>query len=85
MVHARARDIAPWVGEHGTVEAVSDDDAAPRCRVVTGSWSWDGLAAQLGMFGVPFDVVGPAELRRAVAVLADRFGRATASGTSAAE
>ncbi|ACZ32136.1 Helix-turn-helix type 11 domain protein [Xylanimonas cellulosilytica DSM 15894] len=78
VVHARARDIAPWAGEGATVVPLSDDDAAPRCRVVMGSWSWDGLAARFGMFGVPFDVVGPAALHDAVAVLADRFRAATA-------
>src|SRR5918998_608293 len=62
VLHALARDIAPWAGEQATVEALSDDETAPRCRLVMGSWSWTGLAAQLGMFDVPFDVVGPPEL-----------------------
>jgi predicted DNA-binding transcriptional regulator YafY len=77
VLHALARDIAPWAGEQATVEALSDDETAPRCRLVMGSWSWTGLAAQLGMFDVPFDVVGPPELRAAAANLAERYRAST--------
>ena len=68
-----APDVARWADRDALVEAVGPD----RARLVTGAWSWDGLAAVLGMFGVPFEVVGPPELRDACRRLAARYGAAT--------
>jgi len=75
VLHCPAARIAPWIGEQGLVEELGPD----RCRVVVGSWSWVGLAAWLGMFGVDLDVVGPPELRAAAADLAARYTRAGGS------
>lgn len=79
VLQARAADVAPWVGPDGTVEALSDDEESPRCRVTMGSWDWDGLAAQLAMFGVPFEVADPEELHDAVVRLAERLQAAAAA------
>ncbi|MEV4457881.1 WYL domain-containing protein [Microbispora sp. NPDC049633] len=59
----------------GVVEELAPD----RCRLVLGSWSWAGLAADIGRFDADIEVVGPAELRDAFARLAGRFA-AAASG-----
>ncbi|QCB93090.1 helix-turn-helix transcriptional regulator [Cellulomonas shaoxiangyii] len=67
-----ADQVARWSGRDALVEPVGEH----RARLVTGAWSWDGLASVLGMYGVPFEVVGPDELRAAVRTLADRFVRA---------
>jgi len=69
-----AADVARWAGRDAVVEAVGDG----RTRLVTGAWSWDGLAATLGMFGVAFEVVGPPELVAASRRLAGRHTAATA-------
>ncbi|MEV7964276.1 helix-turn-helix transcriptional regulator [Oerskovia paurometabola] len=69
VLHARADDLAPWVGDQGLIEALGPD----RSRLVAGSWSWRGLAAWVGMFDVPFEVVGPAELRTAVREMGERY------------
>jgi len=63
-----AATIAPWVGDGALLEPVADG----RCRLTAGSWSWGGLAAWFAIFDAPFRVVGPAELRDAVAQLAVR-------------
>ena len=76
VLHAQAADVAPWIGGHGLCEPLPDVDGEPRCRVVLGSWSWGGLAGWLGVFDVPFEVVGPAELVEATRTLADRYGAA---------
>ncbi|WP_433047999.1 helix-turn-helix transcriptional regulator [Dactylosporangium sp. CS-033363] len=74
ILHAPAAAANDWIRGQGVVE-----DAGPdRCRVTAGSWSWTGLAAWFGMFGVEFELVGPPELRAAGAELAARFSRATA-------
>lgn len=67
-----AEDVARWSGRDALVEPVGDG----RARLVTGSWSWEGLASVLGMYGVPFEVVGPDALRTAVRTLAGRYVRA---------
>jgi predicted DNA-binding transcriptional regulator YafY len=69
VLHARADDLAPWVGDQGLIEALGPD----RSRLVAGSWSWRGLAAWVGMFDVPFEVVGPSELRSAVREMGERY------------
>ncbi|MFD3485505.1 helix-turn-helix transcriptional regulator [Streptomyces sp. NPDC058665] len=58
----------------GLVEELGPD----RCRLVTGSWSWAGLAAGVGRFDADFEVVGPPELREACARLARRYADAAA-------
>jgi biotin operon repressor len=73
VLHARAADVAPWIGAQGLCEPLPDVDGAPRCRVVLGSWSWGGLAGRLGVFDVPFEVVGPPELVEATRELAGRY------------
>ncbi|WP_405720363.1 WYL domain-containing protein [Streptomyces sp. NBC_01537] len=57
----------------GVVEELGPD----RCRLILGSWSWPGLAAAIGSFDAGFEVVGPAELKDAVACLARRYANAT--------
>ncbi|MEU3958724.1 WYL domain-containing protein [Streptomyces buecherae] len=49
-----------------------------RCRLVLGSWSWTGLACAIGRFDADFEVVGPPELRSALARLARRAAGAAA-------
>jgi predicted DNA-binding transcriptional regulator YafY len=56
----------------GVVEELGPD----RCRLVLGSWSWPGLAADIGRFDADIEVVGPAELRDAFALLARRYAGA---------
>jgi predicted DNA-binding transcriptional regulator YafY len=77
VLHCPAARILPWVGDQAVVEELGAD----RCRVVAGSWSWVGLAAWLGLFGVDLEIVGPAELRTAAADLAQRYDRAATAGT----
>lgn len=72
ILHAPAEFVARWVGERGVVEELGPQ----RCRLVAGSWSWDGLAAWVGMFGVDLEIVGPAELHDAAARLASRYATA---------
>ena len=76
VLHARAADPLREVGGHGLCEPLPDVDGEPRCRVVLGSWSWGGLAGWLGVFDVPFEVVGPPELVEATRALAGRYGAA---------
>jgi predicted DNA-binding transcriptional regulator YafY len=76
VLHARAADVAPWVGGQGLCEPLPDVDGAPRCRVVLGSWSWGGLAGRFGAFDVSFEVVGPPELVEATRELAVRYAAA---------
>jgi predicted DNA-binding transcriptional regulator YafY len=67
-----AGPVARWAGRDALVETVDEES----CRVVMGAWSWDGLAARLGMFGADLQVVGPPELRAATLRLAERFAAA---------
>ncbi|MFF0574083.1 helix-turn-helix transcriptional regulator [Streptosporangium saharense] len=62
----------------GVVEELGPD----RCRLVLGSWSWTALAAAFGRFDADIEVVGPADLRDAFALLAHRY--ATAARTAPA-
>lgn len=72
ILHAPASLAAPWVRGRGFVEALSPQ----RCRVVMGSWSWESLAASMGLFGVDLEIVGPAELREAATRLSERYAGA---------
>jgi predicted DNA-binding transcriptional regulator YafY len=73
---APASLVSRWAGRQAVVEALDDS----RARLVTGSWSWGGLAAMVGMFDVPFEIVGPPELRAAAAELARRYAAAATPG-----
>jgi len=73
-----ASEVAAWVGAGALVEAVGEG----RSRLTASSWSWGGLAAWFGIFDAPFTVVGPDELRAAVAQLAARAGAAAAGRTA---
>jgi predicted DNA-binding transcriptional regulator YafY len=72
ILHAPAALASPWMHGGGLVEALSPQ----RCRVVMGSWSWESLAASMGLFGVDLDIVGPVELREAAARLSRRYASA---------
>jgi predicted DNA-binding transcriptional regulator YafY len=72
VLHAPAAEIAPWVRRQAVVESLGPD----RCRVLAGSWSWDRLAAWVGMFDVDLEVVGPVELKDAAARLGRRYAAA---------
>lgn len=72
VLHCPAERIRPWVGGQAVVEELGPD----RCRVVAGSWSWVGLAAWLGMFGVDLELLRPEPLRDAAADLARRYRQA---------
>jgi predicted DNA-binding transcriptional regulator YafY len=72
ILHAPAAEIAPWVRRQAVVESLGPD----RCRVLAGSWSWDRLAAWVGMFDVDLEVVGPVELKEAAARLGRRYAAA---------
>ncbi|MGH3611551.1 MAG: helix-turn-helix transcriptional regulator [Pseudonocardia sp.] len=72
ILHAPAGRVVAWVRDQGVVEELGPD----RCRVVAGAWSWGGLAAWVGMFDVDLEIVGPAELRDAAALLARRYSAA---------
>ena len=72
ILHAPASLVSPWMRGGGFVEALS----AKRCRVVMGSWSWESLAASMGLFGVDLEIIGPVELREAAARLSKRYASA---------
>jgi predicted DNA-binding transcriptional regulator YafY len=72
VLHAPASLVARWAGTEALVEELAED----RCRLVMGSWSWTGLAAALGMFDADLEIVGPPELREAASGLAERYRRA---------
>jgi predicted DNA-binding transcriptional regulator YafY len=75
IIHAPASLVARWAGSEALVEELAPE----RCRLVVGSWSWTGLAAMLGMFGVDLEIVGPAELREAAETLSRRYAAAAAT------
>lgn len=74
VVHAPVAQVAPYVGD-GTVEPVDAD----RCRLVTGAWSWAGLAASIARLDADIEVLDPPELADAFADLASRAARAAGS------
>lgn len=67
ILHQPARYVIPFAGD-GVVEDLGPD----RCSLEVGSWSWVSLAAALNRFDSDIDVVGPPELTRAFAQLANR-------------
>lgn len=75
VLHAPAAEIAAWVRRQAVVEELTPD----RCRVLAGSWSWDRLAAWVGMFDVDLEIVGPIELKEAASRLSRRYSAAAAS------
>lgn len=64
-----ASDVQPYVDAADDLVETGPD----RCRLTTGSWSWDALAARVAGFAVPFAVLQPPALRAATAALADRL------------
>ncbi len=77
ILHTQAAQVAQWVGDQAVVEELSPD----RCRLVAGSWSWNELAVWVGRFDVELEIVGPAELRAAAALLAARYATAAAGSS----
>ncbi|WP_395727771.1 helix-turn-helix transcriptional regulator [Nakamurella sp.] len=69
VIAAPAAAVQPWAGRQSVVEELGPE----RTRVVTGSWSWERLAAWVSWWEVPVQIVGPAELRAAAARLGERF------------
>ncbi|WP_431912335.1 helix-turn-helix transcriptional regulator [Nonomuraea jabiensis] len=69
-----AAAVSPYVHD-GVVEELGPD----RCRLILGSWSWVGLAANVGRFDADIEVVGPAALKDAFAHLARRYAAAASS------
>lgn len=69
-------DLPAAVVSRHTRDGLVEEITPNRCRLVLGSWSWAGLAATVGRFDAPFEVVGPAELRDAFAQLARRYAAA---------
>ena len=58
-----------------TRDGIVEELGPQRCRLTLGSWSWPGLAAAVARFDADIEVVGPAELTDAFALLARRFAR----------
>jgi len=68
ILHLPADRVLPFAGD-GTVTAISGHT----CSLEAGAWSWVALAASIGRFDAPMEVVGPPELASAFAILAERF------------
>ena len=77
IVHLPAREVIPFAGD-GTVRALDER----RCVLEAGSWSWESLAASLGRFEAPIEVVDPPELVHAFAALASRYADTARAGIS---
>ncbi len=73
LLDAPASLVARWAPGGAIVEELGP----ARCRLTLGAWSWNGLAAMIGMFECDMEVVGPPQLREACAVLAGRYASAT--------
>ncbi len=65
-----------------TRDGVVEELGPERRRLVLGAWSWPGLAAALCRFDTDIQVVGPAELRDAFALLARRCAVAATNGSA---
>ncbi|WP_280493580.1 helix-turn-helix transcriptional regulator [Nocardia asiatica] len=70
---------------HYTREGIVEELGPDRCRLISGSWSWPGLAAAIGRFDADIEVVGPTELRTAFAHLAHRYANAADSSPPRAD
>lgn len=66
-----AAEVAQWARDW-QVEPVSEHT----CRVTAGSWSWEGLLADLLRLAASFRVVGPAPLAEAARTAAERLSLA---------
>ena len=76
VLHASAERMAELVPcSMGTLEAID----GRRCMVHMGAHSMEMLAAYVGMLGVDFEVMEPAELVEQVRRLGERYERAAAS------
>jgi predicted DNA-binding transcriptional regulator YafY len=71
-------DLPGAVVSRFTRDGIVEELGPDRCRLVTGAWSWPGLAAILGRFDADIEVVGPPELREAFTHLARRYAKAAA-------
>lgn len=71
ILNAPISQIAPYVSG-GSIEPVGIE----RCRLITGAWSWAGLAASIARADADIEVVGPPELTQAFADLANRAAAA---------
>jgi predicted DNA-binding transcriptional regulator YafY len=69
-------DLPAAIASRYTRDGVVEELGPDRCRIVMGSWSWAGLAAAIGKFDADIEVVGPAELKDAFAMLARRYANA---------
>lgn len=74
VVHIPATQVAPYL-QDGTVQPTGADS----CHLVTGAWSWAGLAASIARLDADIEVIGPPELADAFADLAERAARASSS------
>jgi predicted DNA-binding transcriptional regulator YafY len=72
LLDAPASLVARWAPGGAVVEELGPE----RCRLTLGAWSWNGLAAMIGMFECDMEVVGPPELGEACAELARRYASA---------
>ncbi|MFS0728642.1 WYL domain-containing protein [Curtobacterium sp. 1P10AnD] len=72
-LHCPASTVEPYL------EAADDlvETGPDRCRLTTGSWSWEALAARVAGFAVEFTVSGPPSLRAATAAVGDRLHAAS--------
>ncbi|GAA2224656.1 WYL domain-containing protein [Herbiconiux moechotypicola] len=74
VLHLPATAVTPFAGD-GTVTPEGPD----RTRYTAGAWSWTALAASLGRFDAPLDVLDPPELAAAFSTLSDRYAAAAGS------
>lgn len=80
VLRVSARIVARWAPGGAMVEQLDEDT----CRLTLGAWSWVGIAALLGTFDAPMEIVGPPELTAAAAVLAERYRVAASDQVSSA-
>ncbi|MGL3199445.1 MULTISPECIES: WYL domain-containing protein [Curtobacterium] len=71
-LHCAASAVEPYLDAADDLVETGPD----RCRLTTGSWSWEALAGRVAGFAVPFAVLGPPEFRSATAAVADRLREA---------
>lgn len=76
---ARLAEIVPPTA--GTIEPIDDE----RCQLHAGSNSLEQMAIYIGLLGVDFDVVAPAELRPLLAEAGARLTRASAQTAGPAQ